>query len=88
MLNSRESKDRFDVDLADRLARFIQQSPAESPTLDEMDRRRGVLGLPEEHHDLGPRPRGELRSSATLFLARLRFSQDSDRPSAVFEFED
>jgi len=36
MLNSRGSKDRFDVDLANRLARFIQESPAESPTLDEM----------------------------------------------------
>ncbi len=36
MLNSRGGKDRFDVDLANRLARFIQESPAESPTLDEM----------------------------------------------------
>ncbi len=36
MLNSRSGKERFDVDLANRLARFIQASPAESPTLDEM----------------------------------------------------
>lgn len=36
MLNSRTGKDHFAVDLANRLVRYIQESPAESPTLDEM----------------------------------------------------
>lgn len=36
MLNSRMGKERFDVDLANRLARYIQDSPAQNPTLDEM----------------------------------------------------
>jgi AraC family transcriptional regulator of adaptative response/methylated-DNA-[protein]-cysteine methyltransferase len=36
MLKTRDSKERFDVDLANRLARFIQDSPAEAPTLDDM----------------------------------------------------
>ncbi|MCC6895390.1 MAG: methylated-DNA--[protein]-cysteine S-methyltransferase [Anaerolineae bacterium] len=35
MLNSR-GKERFDVDLANRLARYIQACPTETPTLDEM----------------------------------------------------
>ncbi len=35
MLNLR-SKDSFDLDLANRLARYIQDCPTESPTLDEM----------------------------------------------------
>ena len=36
MLKTRDSKERFDVDLANRLARFIQDSAAEPPTLDDM----------------------------------------------------
>lgn len=36
MLNSRRGKERFDIDLANRLARYIQASPTDSPTLDEM----------------------------------------------------